>query len=427
MKLRALAGALVLAGVMAPAFATNGYFSHGYGIKSKGMAGVGYALGQDALAAATNPANMVLVGSRWDVGLDYFRPQRESTLSGFPLGNGTYDANDTENFFIPEFGYNQMISNNMSLGVSVYGNGGMNTDYGKLNSGTAGLGCNGMCPPNGIFGTGNAGVDLMQLFISPTLSMKLNENHAVGVSLKIAYQRFKAYGLQNFAFPAPMNASSSPDNVTNKGYDDSWGYGIGLGWTGQLTPTFSVGVAYQSRTWMQKFDKYKGLFAEQGDFDIPENYGIGFAWKATPQLTIAGDVQRINYGGIKAIANKMDCAMTMTCLLGSDNGAGFGWEDITVYKLGASYDVNKNLTLRAGYSTTDEPYASSQTFFNVLAPGVVTDHLTLGATYRLANGGELSFAYMHAFKNTVTGTGFSAGVSNRMYEDSFGVAYGMKF
>jgi long-chain fatty acid transport protein len=416
MKLRALAGALLLAGLMSPAFATNGYFSHGYGIKSKGMAGVGIAYGQDALAAATNPANMVLVGSRWDVGLDYFRPQRESTISGNMFGaDGTYDGNDTENFFIPEFGYNQMISNNMSLGVSVYGNGGMNTDY-KSN-------------PFAAFGaTGNAGVDLMQLFIAPTWAMKVNDRNAIGVSLKLAYQRFKAYGIQPF-----QGMSSSPNDVTNKGYDSSWGYGIGLGWTGQLTPTFSVGVTYQSRTWMQKFDKYKGLFAEQGDFDIPENYGIGFAWQATPQLTLAADVQRINYGDIKSIANRG----SNMAQLGTDNGPGFGWENVTAYKLGVSYDLNKQWTLRAGYSWNDEPYSQRETLFNILAPGVIKEHLTLGATWRMPNGGELSFAYMHAFKNEVKGSGsippgpppgFGGGeANNRMYEDSFGVAYGMKF
>jgi long-chain fatty acid transport protein len=406
MKLRALVGALALAGVMAPAFATNGYFSHGYGIKSKGMAGVGIAYGQDALAAATNPANMVLVGNRWDVGVDYFRPQRESTITGV----GTFDGNDTENFFIPEFGYNQMISNNMSLGVSVYGNGGMNTDYGNLNSRTGGL----------IFGTGNLGVDLMQLFIAPTWAMKVNDRNAIGVSLKLAYQRFKAYGIQNFD-NAMM--SSAPGNVTNNGYDNSWGYGIGLGWTGQLTPTFSLGVTYQSRTWMQKFDKYKGLFAEKGDFDIPENYGIGFAWQAMPQLTIAADVQRINYGDVKSIANRG----SNMALLGTDNGPGFGWENVTAYKLGVSYDLNKEWTLRAGYSWNDVPYAGTETFFNTLAPAVIKEHATLGATWRMPNGGELSFAYMHAFKNTVNGTGGSTGFNNTMYEDSFGVAYGMKF
>ena len=34
------------------ALATNGYFSHGYGTISKGMAGAGTALSQDSIAAA---------------------------------------------------------------------------------------------------------------------------------------------------------------------------------------------------------------------------------------------------------------------------------------------------------------------------------------------------------------------------------------
>lgn len=413
MKLRALVGALALAGVMAPAFATNGYFSHGFGIKSKGMAGVGIAYGQDSLAAATNPANMVLVGNRWDVGVDYFRPQRESKLAtGATPPDGTYDGNDTENFFIPEFGYNQMVNPNMSFGVSVYGNGGMNTDYGSYNTGTAGTARQ--------MGSGNAGVDLMQLFISPTLSMKLNNQHSVGVALNVAYQRFKAYGLSNFNSGSQTSAVGS---VTNNGYDDAWGYGARIGWTGQVTPTLTLAATYQTQTYMQKFDKYKGLFAEQGDFDIPANYGVGFAWKAMPALTIAGDVQVIQYGDVRSIANKQ----SSTALLGTDSGSGFGWDDITVYKLGVSYDVNQNLTVRAGYSVTDEVYPSTETFFNILAPGIVTDHLTLGATWKLQNNAELSFAYMHAFENTVNGSGNNAGISNTMYQDSFGVAYGMKF
>jgi long-subunit fatty acid transport protein len=44
----------------------------------------------------------------------------------------------------------------------------------------------------------HAGVDLAQLMIAPTWSYKLNENHAIGVSLKIAYQRFR--GLWHPAF-----------------------------------------------------------------------------------------------------------------------------------------------------------------------------------------------------------------------------------
>ncbi len=53
-----------------PASATLGYFSHGSGLKAKGMGGVGIALPQDAIGAAANPANLGFVGNRLDVELE---------------------------------------------------------------------------------------------------------------------------------------------------------------------------------------------------------------------------------------------------------------------------------------------------------------------------------------------------------------------
>ncbi|CAN1539424.1 hypothetical protein MCEMIEM28_01732 [Burkholderiaceae bacterium] len=50
------AAALALGAALIPAHATNGYFSHGYGIKAKGMGGAGVALAQDGFAGANNPA-----------------------------------------------------------------------------------------------------------------------------------------------------------------------------------------------------------------------------------------------------------------------------------------------------------------------------------------------------------------------------------
>jgi long-chain fatty acid transport protein len=416
MKLKKIAALIALAGLSGSAFATNGYFPHGYGMKAKGMGGVGIAYGQDAMAAATNPANMVLVGNRWDAGVEYFRPQRESSIIGNLFGaDAKYDGNSSEDYFVPEFGYNKMIANNMSLGVSVYGNGGMATDYDRN--------------PFGRFGaTGNAGVDLSQLMIAPTWSYKLNENHSVGVSLKIAYQRFEAFGIQPFA-----GMSSAPTKVSNKDHDSSWGYGIGLGWTGKITPTLTLGATYQSRTYMQELGDYKGLFAEKGGFDIPENYGIGMSWQATPQLVIAADINQINFSKVRSVGN----ILAEGGPLGANNGSGFGWDDMTVYKIGAAYDLNKEWTVRAGYNHGSQPIPKSQTFFNILAPATVEDHLTLGATWRLQSGGEVTFAYMHAFEQTVKGSGsippgfppgFGGGNANlKMYEDSFGVAYGVKF
>jgi long-chain fatty acid transport protein len=61
MKLKKIAALVALAAASGSAFATDGYFAHGYGMKAKGMAL------QDGLAAATNPAGMVMVGDRLDM------------------------------------------------------------------------------------------------------------------------------------------------------------------------------------------------------------------------------------------------------------------------------------------------------------------------------------------------------------------------
>lgn len=414
------AAVLAVAAVSPAAMATNGYFAHGWGMKSKAMAGAGIANPEDGLAAANNPAGMVLVGNRIDFGVDWFSPDRSATISGAGSSalNQSLDGNGNDNFLIPEFGYNQMINATMSLGVSVYGNGGMNTKY---NNGV-----------NYFSSVGPAGVDLVQLFITPTFSMKIDDKHSFGASVNFAYQRFEALGLQGFC---NSSFSSNPTNCTNNGFDDSTGYGVSLGYLGQITPNFSVGVSYRSKTQMSKFDKYSGLFAEQGDFDIPSMYGIGFKFSPATNFTILFDYTRINYTEVAAIANSITNLTVGGNQLGTDNGGGFGWNDINVYKLGFAYQVSSDLILRAGWNRGDQPIPTSESFFNILAPGVIKDHITLGATWVLANKSEITVAYMRALENEVKGSGsipngggFAGGEADlKMSQNSLGIAYGWKF
>lgn len=412
MKTKRIVVSLFAAGVMASplAHATDGYFSHGYGMKAKGMGGAGIALPQDTLAAATNPAGMVMVGDRVDLGVDWFKPNRNTNFSAPQVAPmlGDSSGNGDSSFLIPEFGFNKMLSADSSFGISVYGNGGMNTKYKDLNARMAAA----AFPFT--FGTGDVGVDLSQLFIAPTYAMKLNADNAIGVSLNLAYQMFKAEGLQNFG-------------IMNPGYDSSTGWGVRIGWTGQVSPMMTLGATYQTKTKMSKFSKYAGLFAEQGGFDIPANYGIGIAAKLSDTTTLAVDIEQIQYSGVASIANPITNFTVLGNAFGSTNGPGFGWRDMTALKLGVSHQYDSNLVLRAGYNTGRQPIPETETLFNILAPGVVQDHLTLGATWTMPSNSELTVGYMHAFKNTVTGTGATgSGVNLNMYQDSLGVAYGWK-
>ncbi|MGA2352378.1 MAG: hypothetical protein ABSF70_18225 [Terracidiphilus sp.] len=93
------------------ALATDGYFLTGYGTKQQGQGGAGVSKPGDSLAGATNPAGLLLVGNRFDIGLTLFRPVRYGTISGntlppgYPDVNGTYDGNRVKNFELPELGY----------------------------------------------------------------------------------------------------------------------------------------------------------------------------------------------------------------------------------------------------------------------------------------------------------------------------------
>lgn len=407
--------ALAVPGLFLPslAFATNGYISHGIGVRSQGTAGVGYALVQDAFAAAANPAAAASSGDRIDLGLSLFRPTRGSRISGNQAGaDGEFSGNGEKNFLIPEFAYSHQVSPQIGVGLAVYGNGGMNTDY-RSN-------------PFGAFGSsGNAGVDLSQLFVSPSIAYRLAERHAFGVALNLAYQRFSAEGLG--AFDNPFT-SSRPGSVTNRGTDSATGWGVKLGYLGEITPELSVGVSWASEVDAGRFDRYAGLFAEQGGFDTPSQYGFGFAWKASPALTLAADWQRIEYSDIKSVGNPLENLFAGN-LLGTDDGGGFGWQDVSVIKLGIVYRHDERLTLRGGYSRSDQPIPASQTFFNILAPGVVRDHWSLGASWKLEGGGEWSFSYTRAARETVRGrnaipAAFGGGEADiHLEEDIFGIAY----
>jgi len=395
------------------AFATDGYFLTGYGTKQQGQGGAGVAKPGDSLAGATNPAGLLLVGNRFDIGLTLFRPNRNATISGntlppgYPDVNGAYDGNRVKNFVLPELGYSLQYRPNLALGVAIYGNGGLNTSY---------------TTPILLLGTTRGGVNIEQVFISPTLAYKVGAHNSFGIAANIAIQLFADEGLQNFE----STASIDPAHVSNNGNSYGTGGGVRVGWLGELNRVVSVGATYQSRTWVSKFNRYSGLFAEHGGFDVPANFAGGAAVKLGAKATLLYDEERILYGSVKSIANPLASASP----LGTDSGPGFGWHDINVVKTGIDYDVNPSLTLRGGYNHGGAPFDSSQAFFNLLAPAVTKDHLHAGATIGLKDGKEISFAYIHAFNNTVNGlnaipSAYGGGnVNLSMYQNSFQVAFG---
>jgi long-chain fatty acid transport protein len=467
--------------VTATASATTGYFSLGYGAKSMGMAGAIVSNPQDAMAASVNPAGMGMVGERVDAGIAFFSPgDRSAKLETSALG-ATFDVEDKSRrnlFFVPSLGYTSKINDKLTWGISMYGNGGMNTTYDRNiydeTAAVVGAFSQGIpsppAPPPGIpAGPGAAafvpegtstkdfglpvtdvetlGVDLAQGVIAPTLSFKVHEKHTLGASLLIGIQRFSAYGLGNFQCFTKTGASgcattggayslTPSDGLTNNGHDWAYGAGVRVGWIGEVHPRLSLGAAVASKVYMTEFDDYDELFAEDGKFDIPANFTVGLTFKATPDLNLSFDFQRIYYEGVNSISN---AGPTMADfgpsgpspknLLGADDGFGFGWENINVYRIAADYRYNNEWNFRAGYSYNDQPIPDDQVLFNILAPATPKQHATVGFTYRPSNQSEWHFAYMHAFEEKVTSnqTAFGMPGEIKMFQNLFDLSYSYKF
>ena len=137
---------------------------------------------------------------------------------------------------------------------------------------------------------------------------------------------------------------------------------------------------------------------------------------------IVADVQQINCSEVGSISNPIQQLINGSCnpgsaaspmnpspnasgagCLGGASGAGFGWEDMTIFKIGYQIDINEKHTFRVGYSHADQPIPEDQTLFNILAPAVIEDHITAGWTIKVGESQEFNLSGMYTPSKSVKG------------------------
>jgi long-chain fatty acid transport protein len=454
--------------------ATVGYFGLGYGAKSSSMAGATVASPQDAMAGAVNPAGISLVGKRIDLSLKAFNPIRDVSIDTRVVGGKSKieDESDKTWFFIPGAGITLPITEDLWFGLTLYGNGGMNTDnssnyydesaavlgaFAQGGGGATGAAAAASVPKGtgtGAADTGQVGVDLAQAILAPSLALKIHPKLTIGVSALLAAQRFQARGLGNFQCFTATGAANNPaacspggsgpatpgfkgsENLTDNGHNWAYGAGVRVGWISEIHPQVTLGGAFSSKIYMTKFSDYKELFAEGGGFDSPSQFQVGIAVRPIESLQLSFDYQRILYSGVNSVANKGPVASPFgpsipngSGLLGAGNGLGFGWNDINIYRLGAVYNLNEQLTFRAGYSWNESPIPNDQLLFNLMTPATIIRHVTAGITYSPDKNNEFHLTYVHAFHENQTQrtSAFGVPVSTSMYQNTIVVGYSWNY
>lgn len=437
MKLKKIAALLAVAGISAPAFATNGMNMEGYGPVATGMGGASFAFDNGTAAVINNPATLGMMASgtsRLDVAVGGLHPDVTAKMAGMPDAASGGDA-----YYMPAFGYVRK-DGKLTYGVAVFAQGGMGTEYSSSSFMAVGsgkdarseLGVGRLIFPLAYDVSPDFTVGGSIDFVWATLDLKMAATGAQLSGLVTGASGVIAGNLAPLG-GAPWARIDFSDDNKYSGSAKGTGWAGKLGFTYRVNKQFTVGAVYQSKTSLDDLETGStgaamtadGGFADSGkiivrNFQWPETYGIGLAFQATPQWLIAADVKQINWSGVMK-----DFKMTYVSA-GMGGSVDFAlpqnWRDQTVLQLGATYQMNDQLALRFGLNTARNPVPD--TYLNALFPAIVKDHYTFGVGYKFSKASELNGSLVYAPKVTQTA---GSGITNEHSQTNWQVMYTHRF
>ncbi len=388
----AVLGYLVLA---LPAAATNGMRLTGFGPVQDSMGGVGVGATLDSCSGLTNPAGLVDLGPRLDVGGQFFKPTvdysgAESPLppgyTGAVIGQPNVQFNSTRGGSpIPAIAGVGRIAPDVAYGIGAFGVSGMGVDYGQ-----------------NLYG-GITTTSYLLARVAPSVSWRANDLIAVGFSLNLMAAQMKWDVASGFG-------QQLHDTATSPGIGGT----IGV----KITPnkTVSVGVAWESRSYFRDFSfdipAHNGVDpatlqpvsfpagTEKLSFDQPMVATVGAAVTPSDQLLLAADVEWINWADTNG-ANKPTYSTNP-----QTTGAmpwNLDWRNQWVFKVGAQVTPMPKLQVRAGYNYGMMPLRSGRAFENIAFPAIAEHHFSAGAGYDFSDKLSVNASGMYSPKATLSG------------------------
>lgn len=424
--------------VSAPAgFAANGMNAPGNGAIQMSLAGAGTALVEDSFAALRNPAAAAWMGDGAALDLGIVVPRggarveplgARSAIGLFDIQPGKYQS--VEGVFpVPAYARNWRLSDRQALGWGLTASGLKSSAAGGSASLSRGVptfsascegGFGGGQPVDanpdlrGLCGRSGKklGVDLTQLLLSAFYAYRVDASLSLGIEPVFAAQRVQLRGLGAFAA-----FSNQPQNTTDNDFDYSWGGGVRLGLLWEPADGLAFGAAYQSRLTQSEFARYQGAIVG-GSLDFAPTLNLGAQIHFLPGQRLIFDLEQIGFADVTPLAKQVEpqrfsdeCFVPrilarspnpapLSACLGGKTGPGFGWRDVTVYKIGYQSRLG-NRTLRAGFSWGGNPVNSGQVLSRFFAPPISDKHAAIGYAWKRPNGARIHLALTHAINHSI--------------------------
>ncbi len=383
----------------APGWSGNGHLLHGVGPVNSSMGGAGVALLEDSLAALhVNPALLTKAkGNQISLASEFFKDGLR--VQGIAGGSSTTTDATTQLGVIPSFAWmGHREGSKLATGFGLLGVAGFRTDYPQDSNNVL------LVPqPNGF---GRIFTDLSIVKIPIAFAYQVDPKLSIGFSLNI-YRGSLAIQ------PLPVvQPDCSPDGkcwlpgASNQ--VSVFGIGGQFGVYYDINKMVSFGASYTTK---QKFRQYKwNSFVENPELatfgtarqltfnlDGPQTFQFGFGLHPTPKLSLAADGKFIKYRGVAGIGELAGVDPVNHKLL------GIGWSNIWVALLGAQYEVNDKMTLRAGYNHGQSPIREEFTVTSMGTPSTFQKHFCLGTSMKLMPHISTDLGFYYVPRETKTG------------------------
>jgi len=359
----------------------SGFMIPEQGVRAMGMSNAYSAIADEASANWFNPAGLSFQGNNISVSGDLVYP-----LNDYETGGQTYSAK--KGIHVVPQAYIRYGSDDSKLSYGL----GINAPFG-LSVDWTGSGA-----PFSLLAAGSDSVtfsEIQAVLINPNIAYQISENFSIAAGIQY-YNAFKVH-LNNQS----LNIGGSGD-------------GFGGNFAAMYkTDTWSIGASYRSKV---KVDITGTAVGQDGltllglngiganattSVTFPDLHTLSVAYKATPDLLLSAQVDRINWATFDKIVVNYDPS-ALNLATGTSSTIPENWKATVAVRLGAEWAMDKSTRLRLGY--TKDPTPTNPTDFSPRLPGNDRQIISLGYGQAFSDNLTMDLAYMYVWLDSRTAT-----------------------
>lgn len=339
------------------------------------------AIAEDASVLSSNPAALILLGGEWNfsVGVTYINPSADATL--FPLvtggnnGPALRDDDIAEDAFVPYLYLTKKITDDLSVGFGAFSTFGFRTNYSEA-----------------VADQINTNFSEIATFtLNPSFGYRINDFLSVGAGFNALYAEGEITSNAVAGTPLPFFGLEG----------DDWAFGYNIGLLFEPTSTTRIGLNYRSKFDIDLEGSSNSFFSggtsvpADLSIELPATLQVSIAQDLSPQWTIHGDILWTQWSSFDRLEPNTGSPATDPFLAVDQE-----WNDTFRYSIGATYRPNSTWTLRTGIAYDESPIDDE--FRTLRIPDGDRFWLSAGASYAINPNLSIDAGYSLIFIQDVS-------------------------